>query len=91
MGVFEHLRRTQHEGCVAEPLQTFTALPGSKWSCLLQRVVLLDALSEATKIYPLLKLRVFVDDITALLMGKHKEVAETAKKVRKRLREEVEK
>ena len=31
-GYFEHQRRV-HEGCVAEPLQTITAiLPGSKWS-----------------------------------------------------------
>ena len=35
-------------------------------------------------------MRVFVDDITALLMGKNKEVAGKAKKVLKRLREEVE-
>ena len=33
-------------------------------------MVLQDALSEVTKIYPPLKLRVFVDDITALLKGK---------------------
>ena len=32
-----------------------------------------------------------MDDITALLMGKKREVAEMAKKVMKRLREEVEK
>ena len=32
---------TQFEGCVAEPLRTITAiLPGSKWSCLLLRIVL---------------------------------------------------
>ena len=61
----------QFEGCVAEPLQTITAiLPGSKWSCLLLLIVLLDALSEVAKIYPPLKLRVVVDDITALLMEK---------------------
>ena len=35
--------------------------------------------------HPLLKLRVFVDDITALLMEKNKVVAEMAKKVMKRL------
>ena len=34
-GHFEHLRRVQFEGCVAEPPLTTTAmLPGSKWSCL---------------------------------------------------------
>ena len=62
-GFFEH----QFEGCAAEPLKTITAiLPGSKWSCLLLRIVLQDALSEVTNIYPPLKLRVFVDDITTL-------------------------
>ena len=66
-GYFEHQRRVQFEGCVAEPLQTITAImPGSKWSCLLLRIVLKDALSEVTKIFRHLKLRVFVDDITAL-------------------------
>ena len=87
---FEHQRRVQFEGCVAKPLRTITAiLPGSKWSCLL-RIVLQDALSEVTNIYPPLKLRVFVDDISALLMGKNKVVAEMAEKVMKRRREEVE-
>ena len=59
----------QFEGCIAEPLTTITAiLPGSKRSLLLQRIVLQDALSEVTNIYQPLKLRVFVDDITAPLM-----------------------
>ena len=44
-----------------------------------------DALSEVTKTYPSLKLRVFVADITALLMVKNKEVAELAKRVMKKL------
>ena len=70
-GYFEHQRREQVEGCVAEPLQTITAImPGSKWSCLLLRIVLQDALSDVTKIYPPLKLKVFVDDIKAFLKGK---------------------
>ena len=52
-GYFEHQRRVQFEGRFAEPLQTITAiLPGSKWSSLLLRIVLQDALSEVTKIYP---------------------------------------
>ena len=38
-----------------------------------------DALSEVTKIDPQLKLRVFVDDITALLKGRNKDLAEMAK------------
>ena len=49
-GYFEHQRRVQFEGRVAEPLQTITAmLPGSTWSCVLFRNVLQDALSEVTK------------------------------------------
>ena len=43
------------------------------------------------KIYPPLKLRVFVDDITALVKGRNKEVAEMVKKVIKKPKEEVEK
>ena len=58
-GTLKHQRRVQFEGCVAEPLQTITAiLPGSKWSCLLLRSVLQDVQSEATKSnLPFLKLR----------------------------------
>ena len=53
--------------------------------------MLQDALSEVTKIYHPLKLRVFVDDITAPVKGRTKEVAEMAKNVMKKLKEEVEK
>ena len=53
--------------------------------------MLQDALSEVTKIYPPLKLRVFVDDITAPLREKKKVMAEMARKVMKKLKEEVEK
>ena len=35
---------------------------------------------EGTKIYPSWKLRVFVDDISALVKGKNKEVVEIATK-----------
>ena len=46
-GYFEHQRRVQFEGCAGEPPTTITAiLPGSKWSCLLLRIVLQDAFSE---------------------------------------------
>ena len=55
----EHQRRVQFEGCVAEPLQTITAiLPRSKWRCLLFRVALQDALSEVMKVSTPLKLNV---------------------------------
>ena len=39
-----------------------------------------DALSEVTQICPSLKLRVFVEDTTALVKGRNVEVAEMAKK-----------
>ena len=86
-GYFEHQRRVQFEGCVAAPLQTIS----SKWSCLLLRIVLQDALSEVTKIYHPLKLRIFVDDITALFKGENREIAEMAKKVMKKLKDVEEK
>ena len=53
--------------------------------------MLQDALREVTEMYSPLKLSVFVDDITALLMEKNKQVAKMAKKVMKKLREEMEK
>ena len=91
-GYFEHQRKVQFEGCAAEPLRTITViLSGSKWSCWLLRIVLQDVLSEAMNIYPPLTLRGFVDDITALVKGRNKEVAEMAKKVMKKLEEDVEK
>ena len=50
-GYFEHWRRVEFEGCVADPHPTITAIiPGSKWSCLLLRIVLQDALNEVTNI-----------------------------------------
>ena len=71
----------QFVGYAAEPLTTITAiLPELKWRCLLLRIVLQDALGEVKKIFPSLKLRVFVDDITALVKGRNKDVAEMAKK-----------
>ena len=51
-------------------------------------------MSDVTKICPTQKLRVFVDDITVLVKdrnNRNKEVAEMAKKVMKKLKEEVEK
>ena len=75
-GYLEHQRRVQFEGCAAEPLTAITAiLPGSKWSCLLQ-----DALSDVTKTYPPPKLMFFVDDITALLMGRTRQWLKWQKK-----------
>ena len=55
-------------------------LPGSKWCCLLLRIVLQDAMSEVTKVYPPPQLRVSVDDLTAFVNGRNKELMEMAKK-----------
>ena len=50
-------------------------------------MVLQDALTEVTELYPPLKFRVFVTDITALLIGTNEEVAAMAKKVMKKRKE----
>ena len=47
-------------------------------------------MSEVTNIFPSLKLRVFVDDIMALVKGRNKDVAEMSKNVMKTLKEEME-
>ena len=51
----------------------------------------MDALKYSNAVGPFLKLRVFVDDITALVKVVNREVAEAAKKVMKKLKEEIEK
>ena len=43
-------------------------------------IVLQDALGEVTNFYPLLKLRMFVDDITVFMNGRNKELVEMAEK-----------
>ena len=64
--------------------ETITSvLPGSKWSCLLLRIVLQDATSEVAKVYLPSRLKVFVDDTTAFMEGRNKELAGTAEKVLK--------
>ena len=68
---------TDHHGLLARVKVELLALSYCAASCVI------------TKFYPPLKLRVFVDDITALLLGSNKKVAEMAKKVMKRQREEV--
>ena len=76
------LKRTRPQNRPSRP-------PGSKWSCVLLRIVLQDALREVTKIY----LRWnwgFCGWHHGNLDVKNREVAETAKKVMKKLKEEVE-
>ena len=58
-GYFEHQKRAQFQGCVAEPLQFISAL--------------------------------LLGEITALLNGRNRDIVEMAKKVMKKLKEEVEK
>ena len=74
-GYFEHQWRVQCERCVAGLLLSITAIrTGSKWSCLLLRIVLQDAVNEVVKVYPPMLLKVFVDDIQAFLEGRNKEL-----------------
>ena len=77
--------RDWREGIV-RTLQSNEQGSGSKEakSCLLLRIVSQDALSEVTSIYQVLKLRVFVDDITVFLIGRNEELVESAEKVVKK-------
>ena len=53
---------------VADLPQTIPAiLPGSKWSVLSLRTVMQDAMADVPNVYPLLKLKVCVDDIMRTL------------------------
>ena len=82
-GYFEHERGE----CSSKDVWRNCSTP-SRPSCRDLRIVLQDAPSEITKICPSLKLRVFVDDIKALLMGRNQELVEKAKKVLRRLKKE---
>ena len=64
---------------------------GLIWTCLLLRTVLQDALSEVMKVYPLLRLKVSVDDATAFMDGRSKELAGIAERVLKTRRTEMKK
>ena len=77
-GYFEHQRRVQFEGCVAESLQVIAAI-------LLGSHVELFALSrcaagcikrsdEGVFAHPPMKLAVFVDDVTAFMEGRNREL-----------------
>ena len=52
--------------------------------------MLQDAFTKMMMVYPLVKLKVFVDDITAPMEGRIKKLPSTAKKVSKALMMEVE-
>ena len=58
---------------------------------LLLRIVLQDALSDVMKVYPILKLKVFVDDATAFMDGRNKELAGIAERIMKSRRTEMKK
>ena len=79
----------QFEGCVAEPLQTITAmLPGSKWSCLFFTHCSAGCVERSHKNLPVFEAEVFffLDDITALVKGRNKDVDGMAKKVMKKFK-----
>ena len=79
-GYFEHQRRVQFEGCVAEPLPDHHGYPAR----VEVELLIAGALSEFTKIYLPLKLRVFC-------RRTNKEVAKMTKSVMKKLKEVVKK
>ena len=79
LGDFNDKAKEEDQGALALVLDVAKAF--ERVSLFLQ-----DALSEVTKVCPPLKFRVFVDDTTALLMEKNREVAEMAKKVTKKLK-----
>ena len=89
-GFFEHQRRVQCKVCGAapkhhghSPLVAMELLASS-------HCVQPDALSEVVKVYLPMKLKVFVDDITACLQGRNEELPETAEKVFQTMSMEVE-
>ena len=77
-------------GCRSHSKPSQPSSLGQTQSCLLPRIVLQDAVSEAMKVCPPLRLRVFVDDITAFIEGRNKELAGRAEKVQKSIRRDVE-
>ena len=77
--------------CGVQLMETITAiLPGSRWSCLLLRIELQDALSDVVKVYPPMEFKVFVDNITACLEGRNKELSDISDKVLRVMRMEAE-
>ena len=89
-GYFEHQRRVQVRGCVAEPLKTMRAIViGSKWSCLLLRIALQNSRSAVVKVFHPMKLQAFVVEVPATLDGRNKETPEVTEKVPNTLRMEV--
>ena len=87
---FEYQRRVPFEGAVADPLQTITAiLRGSKWSVLLLRMVMQEAMSEVLSVYPQFEMNVYVDDIKIHVWGENRELPEVTMKVFENLEEAV--
>ena len=67
-------RRVQFDGCVADPVQTISAiLPGSQRSVLLLRLVVQEAMNEVLNVNPRLKMKVHVGAIKIHVWGKHRE------------------
>ena len=60
-GYLEHQRRLQFEVWRSRSRPSRPPYPGSKWSCLLLRIVSQDGLSQVTKFPPPLQLRVLGD------------------------------
>ena len=75
-GYFQHQRRVQLDGCMAEPLHTVTAIfSGSKMELLALSHCVAKRNGEVMKVNPPVKVKVFVDDITAFMERRNKELA----------------
>ena len=62
MGILSTQEGSSSKG--ANPLQKITAiLPRSKWSVLLLRIVMQEAMSDVLNVYPQLRMKDRVDDI----------------------------
>ena len=72
-GLFEHLRRRSVWRVRCRVAPDHHGLPGSKLNFMLPRIVV-PALNEVVKVYQLVKLKVFVDDITAFMERRNKEL-----------------
>ena len=85
-----HQGRSAFENCVAKPSQNITVIqPGSRWSMLLTRNVMQEAMTVLFTLYPEERERAYVDDIKLHLAGKINDVVEIAKNVFGMLKEQL--
>ena len=87
---FEHQRRVQLERCVAELLQTITAILFVDMDLLALSHCAAGCLESSDEGVPACAVEGFVDNITAFIEGRNKELPGMSEKVLKSMRMEVE-